>query len=249
VTKYGKPFYAPQTRFGDTVAANSESHAIVDFMAGRDVGLGFGRNGRTSFDFGVRFAQFSSRSSATLRAAPDPYIVRIPQPPNPLFPNHHKYSTNTHHHTFYAQDSIWRSFSGIGPSISVTGSSPFMGNAEEVEVALDWGVNAAVLFGRQKVRGNHRTKGSYFTNHFTIFGYAPKSTYDTPVPVSRSRTVITPNVGGFAGLTFRHADAKVSFGYRADFFFGAMDGGIDTRKSGDQAFHGPYATISIGLGG
>jgi len=42
-------------------------------------------------------------------------------------------------------------------------------------------------------------------------------------------------------------DAKVSLGYRADFFFGAMDGGIDTRKSYDRNFFGPYARIGIGL--
>jgi hypothetical protein len=41
----------------------------------------------------------------------------------------------------------------------------------------------------------------------------------------------------------------VSFGYRADFFFGAMDGGIDTRNTSTVSFHGPFATISIGLGG
>ncbi|HVP85004.1 MAG TPA: hypothetical protein VMS78_09800 [Rhizomicrobium sp.] len=43
--------------------------------------------------------------------------------------------------------------------------------------------------------------------------------------------------------------AKVSLGYRADFFFGAMDGGIDTRESYNRNFYGPYASISIGLGG
>ena len=59
--------------------------------------------------------------------------------------------------------------------------------------------------------------------------------------------VIVPNVGGFAGLSFRYADAKVSFGYRADFFFGAIDGGIDARKSETLGFYGPFATISIGL--
>jgi len=41
----------------------------------------------------------------------------------------------------------------------------------------------------------------------------------------------------------------VSFGYRADFFLGAMDGGIDTRRSGDVDFWGPFATVSVGLGG
>jgi hypothetical protein len=249
VTKYGKPFYVSQTRFGDTVAANSESHTIVDFMAGRDVGLGFGRNSTASFDFGVRFAQFGSKSAATLREAPDPYIVRIPQPPNPFFPTHHKYTTNTHHHTFFAQDSITRSFSGIGPSISLSGTSPVVGSADEVEIAFDWGANAAVLFGRQKVHGSHKTKGSYFTNHFSIFGYAPKTGYAHTVPVGRSRTRVVPNIGGFAGLTFRHADAKVSFGYRADFFIGAVDGGISAPDTGTVSFHGPFATISIGLGG
>jgi hypothetical protein len=56
-----------------------------------------------------------------------------------------------------------------------------------------------------------------------------------------------PNVGGFAGLSVRRANAKVSFGYRADFFFGAMDAGIDARHTEDMSFHGPFAKISVGL--
>jgi len=249
VTKYGKPFYEAQTRFGDTVAENAESHAIVDFKAGRDVGVGFGRGATASFDFGVRFAQFTSKTATTLRESPDPYVIRIPQPPNTAFPSHHKYTTNTHHHSFFASSSITRSFSGVGPSLSVTGSSPLLGNAEQLQVALDWGANAAVLFGRQKVSGSHKTKGSYFTNHFSTFVYHPKSIYTHPAPVGRTRTVAVPNIGGFAGLTFRHADAKVSLGYRADFFIGAMDGGIDERDVKTVGFHGPFATVSIGLGG
>jgi hypothetical protein len=61
--------------------------------------------------------------------------------------------------------------------------------------------------------------------------------------------VTVPNIGGFAGLSFRYNVAKISFGYRADFFFGAMDGGIDTRKNYDRNFYGPFASVSIGLGG
>jgi hypothetical protein len=61
--------------------------------------------------------------------------------------------------------------------------------------------------------------------------------------------VTIPNVGGFAGLSYRFTNAKISAGYRADFFFGAKDGGLETRNSTDVSFHGPYATISIGLGG
>ena len=48
-----------------------------------------------------------------------------------------------------------------------------------------------------------------------------------------------PNVGGFAGLSFNYADAKISFGYKADFFFGAIDGGIDTRKNENRGFSAP----------
>ena len=63
----------------------------------------------------------------------------------------------------------------------------------------------------------------------------------------RSRSVTVPNLGGFAGLSLRYTNAKVSLGYRADFFFGAMDGGIDARKAANQSFHGPFATIALGL--
>ncbi len=57
-----------------------------------------------------------------------------------------------------------------------------------------------------------------------------------------------PNVGGFAGLTFRIENFKMSAGYRADFFFGAMDGGIDTARKENIGFYGPFATVSVGLG-
>ena len=41
----------------------------------------------------------------------------------------------------------------------------------------------------------------------------------------------------------------MSFGYRADFFFGAIDGGIDKRHSETLNMSGPFVTISFGLGG
>jgi hypothetical protein len=65
----------------------------------------------------------------------------------------------------------------------------------------------------------------------------------------RSRSVVVPNVGVLAGFSFRYPNAKVSFGYRADMFFGAMDMGIDQRDVKDRTFHGPFASVSIGLGG
>jgi hypothetical protein len=37
--------------------------------------------------------------------------------------------------------------------------------------------------------------------------------------------------------------------YRADEFFGAIDGGIDKPKSENLGFSGPFATINFGIGG
>jgi hypothetical protein len=50
------------------------------------------------------------------------------------------------------------------------------------------------------------------------------------------------------GVSFHCSDAKISLGYRGDFFFDAIDGGIDTRKTEAQDFHGSFASVSIGLG-
>jgi len=241
------PWYVQLTRFGDTVSAHRESHIVADFMAGRDVGLGlWGNRSSMTVDFGVRFAQFTARSAATIRDRPDPFIERVPLPPTFFQPNWHKYKTNKHNHSYYAQELVTRSFSGIGPTLSLNGSQPFIGNEEAGEISFDWGANAAVLFGRQKVQGSQKTTGQYFT---PASSFGPKSTYSHAKPIARSRSVIVPNVGGFAGLTFRRSNTKVSFGYRADFFFGAMDGGIDARNAATVGFHGPFATISIGLGG
>jgi hypothetical protein len=118
-------------------------------------------------------------------------------------------------------------------------------------LGVDWGVNGALLFGRQKASVHHEATSYYHGAKYPVYGSGKHTLiyhHATPVP-DRVHSVVVPNVGGFAGLSFRYASAKVAFGYRADFFFGAMDGGIDTRKTYDRNFHGPFATISVGLGG
>jgi hypothetical protein len=119
-----------------------------------------------------------------------------------------------------------------------------LGTVDDGQLALDWGVNAAVLFGRQKANISHQSTVIIKNGHYTgaVIPYPH-------VTRSRSRTVTIPNIGGFAGLSYRFTNAKISAGYRADFFFGAKDGGLDIRRTTDVGFHGPYATISIGLGG
>src|SRR6185437_1919946 len=102
------------------------------------------------------------------------------------------------------------------------------------ELLIDWSVNAALLFGRQQTKVHHQTTGRY---HSGKYAQGLSITYQpTPVDKTRSRNVTVPNVGGSVGLSWQLQNFKASFGYKADFFFGAVDGGIDVRKSENRAF-------------
>ncbi len=226
-TKYAAPF-------ADTKAPFSEKHAIVDFSAGKDIGLGmFGRGGSSTLSAGVRFAQFASRSSVDIHARP------VLTPHFGFFPSLPKYfSWNQYAMTGHAS----RDFKGLGPSLSWNASAALLGDAEHGELMLDWGVNAAALFGRQKAKTDHSTQ----THHRSNYGYP--IIHQTANSTARTRSVTVPNIGGFAGLSYRYTDAKINLGYRYDAFLNAMDTGIDTAKKSNLSFNGPFASISIGLG-
>ncbi len=238
----------PVENFARIKTNNASSETILDFKVGKDVGLGmFGARGTSTLGFGVRYAQFGVRADATIRARPS-YEVYNPLPPPSYIP---KYKFMTYAFAGSAQ----RSFHGVGPSLSWDGSSPFAGNPHDGQFGFDWGVSGALLFGRQKANISHQTTGRYYRGKYT------KPLDDSPIPThyttpirthkapSRAKSVTVPNLGGFAGISYRIENFKMSAGYRVDYFFGAMDGGIDVRKSNDVSFHGPYARISVGLGG
>jgi len=232
---------------------NTERHLVVDFQAGKDVGLGlFAGHGASLLSLGMRFAQFTSGNKTTIDGVPDFTVIGDDVKYGGVFKSHHRFAGNT---------DIESSFHGIGPSLSWDSSARILGRGDDSEVTFDWGINGAVLFGRQKVTGERNITGSHYKSmqYFPNFKYHPSkqaiqysgvaSSYHHPNRINRSRSVIVPNIGGFAGLSYRYSNAKLSLGYRADFFFGAMDGGIDTRKTTDRNFYGPFAAISVGLGG
>jgi len=234
--------------FADGQTSSSEKHVVLDFKAGKDVGLGlFGEHGNSKLSAGVRFAQFTSSSQTTIRAQPfasyyfhsNPGLYKIPIVQFGVYTAFLKAKRDTH---------------AVGPSISWDASMPFVGGNSSAVLSLDWGIDAALLFGRQRARVHHQTAGYYLkaVGGAYVSGAAIKYSHrydNTPPDQDRSRSVTIPNIGGFAGLSFRYAEAKLSAGYRADFFFNAMDSGIDQRKSSTLGFYGPFATVSIGLGG
>ncbi len=250
-------------KFATTKTEDRQSYVIADFQAGRDVGLGmFGNNGSSVMSFGVRFAQFASRTKTNMKARPNIDVVnrfdspQFTQPPIPTyFPSlSSKYFPSYRFNAYSAYRDNSRSFSGVGPSLSWTGSAPIAGNPSENSILFDWGINGSVLFGRQKAREQHnKTARRYeLANVGTEYPSGEGTHYNViyksrPAARSRSHCATVPNIGGFAGISFKMPNAKVSFGYRADVFFGAIDGGNEARHTRDIIFHGPFAKFSIGL--
>ena len=237
-------------RFADTSVRNSEQHTIIDFQAGQDVGLGlFGKNGSSTVNLGVRFAQFRDKSNISLKSDPDWHFQG-----KYYYYNAYKIEFLIQpYHSNAAGFRADRSFRGVGPSLSWSGSAPFAGNAQGGELDVDWGVNAALLFGRQRTRVQHHSTVRYNNGGRGYFYYGTNGvlatmTHNAPQAKTRSRNVTAPNVGGSVGLSWKLQNFKMSLGYRADFFFNAIDGGIDARKNENRGFFGPYASISIGLG-
>lgn len=252
--KYYRHVRLPVARqFSDVTHKSSATYAIADFTAGKDVGLGIlGSSGTSTISGGVRFAQFTARSSSTLGADPNFSIEYLHQ----TFPSIGKYRRFPHEtwDIYSANLNASRSFRGLGPMVSWDASAPLTGDPEAGQFTVDVGMNAAVLFGRQKAKLHHETKVSHqvYQHSYAYGGGEHPGTYINPgysysTDHTRNRAVTVPNVGGFAAFSLRFPSARVSLGYRADFFFGAIDDGIDVRKTYDRNFYGPFATISIGF--
>ena len=198
-----------------------------------------GHRGTSAIEAGVRIAQFSVKSAVDIYARPDV---------NKVFATYYNIVAQPSWNQYFLHGHAQRSFNGVGPSLSWNGSAAIAGNTQDGALMLDWGIEAAVLFGRQKAKTDQSTRAYHYATpryHHVHYGtlYPATSHHST-----RSRSVTVPNIGGFAGLSLKWPNAKLSIGYRYDTFLSAMDTGIDAAKKSDVTFNGPYASISIGIG-
>jgi hypothetical protein len=226
-------------KFVDAQGEQSEQHMIMDFEAGVKVGIGmFGGEGQGKLSGGLRVAQFKSHAMTDVNSDPE-YVF------TPSLSYHNAYETR-------GEEDRW--FHGMGPEVSWEASQPFWGTTDTGQFSIDWGVNGAILFGRQTVNAHHFSSychgnwTGYIVSCATAAHYAPG--YHSQVKTTRrTRRKVVPNLGGYIGASARYNNAKISFGYRADTFFGAIDGGQATAKDYNRGFYGPYLNVSIGLGG
>jgi hypothetical protein len=232
-TEYGvgAKYFLTNYNFADAAQRSHSSYAIIDFTAGKDVGLGVFRGGTSVISAGIRVAQLNESAQGQLTA-----FLYAPRQNSP--------GEVAHKAELFAN----RSFVGIGPSVSWDASAPMLGSSSG-GIFVDWGANAAMLFGRQKAHLSLRTKDTrYYSGTNYMSGIPTVLSQSTQIP-ARNKMVMVPNVGGFAGLSWRLPNAKISVGYRADLFFDAIDGGLLTSQKETRGFYGPFASISVGIGG
>ena len=148
---YTRAYYPSRyVRFANGKANRSETHLVLDFQAGKDVGLGmFGSGSSSVISAGVRFVQFTSKSTVHLSGVPDLQYPTAAITSLPEFTNF-KYNGGAHFHHYAADAVMQRSFHGIGPSLAWNASVPVVGNADSAELTFDWGANAPYCSGARK---------------------------------------------------------------------------------------------------
>jgi iron complex outermembrane receptor protein len=266
-------------KFADASAQQSEAHTIMDFETGKDVGLGmFGLEGSSVVSAGVRVAQFVSKQNIDINAQPDVQYPSGPLAnyaakysfKHAKIHLHNYNATETDKESFHGLGPKleWNASTPIAGN-QQNGELTFDWGAN---LAMLFGRQKASGSHQSGVKSYYLTqwnggfsKGNVRPGHFFNQAICPPTRYNggectqNPPPThqhtnplqihKRSRMVAVPNLGALFGISYKYNNAKVSFGYRADEFFNVMDGGIDTYKSYDRGFNGPYATLSIGLGG
>jgi hypothetical protein len=204
----------------------TESHLFVDFAVGKDVGLGIA-GAESTISAGVRFANMRSRSDVQISSNFPPTL----------------YASATNE----PDTVIRREFHGWGPKIAWDGSAPIAGSQQAGQLGIDWGLNAALLFGRQTTK--QKTDGFYrqfyydWTHHRYVLN--TQTVHSTNL---RRKSVTVPALGAYLAASYRLPNAKISLGYRADWYFNALDGGVAASQKVDRGFFGPYASVSIGIG-
>lgn len=218
----------------DASTRTGESNKLLDFTVGRDVGIGlFDGRGHSTLSAGVRIAQLHSTTDYHASSA--------------FFVTYNSFNTNE------PDVRISRKFRGVGPLVAWDATTPLASNPEYGELAMDWGINATLLFGRQTViqttdgAYHQRSRVSYPTpSGNSYLKHVNHAQYATGVTLRRTNKTV-PTLGAYLAATYRLPSAKFSLGYRADLFFGAIDGGAGSRQETDRGFFGPYASFSIGL--
>jgi hypothetical protein len=226
-SEYNLPFFGrfaiPYASQYEGRSYNNESHMFIDFQAGKDVGLGM-TGVASTVSGGIRIADLRSRKDVHISSGfPITYLGSATNKP---------------------ESRISHEFRGVGPSIAWDASAAIAGARDDGQLGMDWGISAALLIGRQTVK---QTIHGYYRRVERVHYSYPLIAHTAHSTRMRQRIAAVPNIGAYAAIAYRFPNAKLSFGYRADWFFNAQDGGLASTRLADRGFFGPFASISIGV--
>ncbi|HEX6860997.1 MAG TPA: TonB-dependent receptor [Caulobacteraceae bacterium] len=231
----------------DTFATNREEHTMADFAIGRDAGVGV--LARSAVGFGLRYAQFSSRTAVDLEGIPNWEIAegwKYGGPPDPQKSSSDFYETHLEAN---------REFEGWGPVLSWDAAIALLGGDDTGHLSLDWSANAGVLFGKQETLISGEESVAHFAGPYTNSSedrrpHIPTSpAVITPVSIPRSEDVTVPMLDLSLGLSYEISRVKVGAGYRWERYFDVLDVGYDEAEDADRTIDGPYFKLAVGFGG
>jgi iron complex outermembrane receptor protein len=239
--------YDPDNLLGPTNRLSSatrrvEDHLLIDFAVGKDVGLGFLGDAKSSLSAGLRYAEFESTVSGDMRGIPDM-----------TFPEDGWATYNTTFHQYAATFDGHREFKGVGPTLSWEASTPLWGNDESGHLNLDWTLTGGALFGKQKTTINGAEGSTYFNARYPRHDWVVTdlgAPTQTPLDITpRSKSVTVPVFDLSLGLSYEVPGIKLSTGYRWERYFDVIDAGFMEHKSYDRTLDGPYFKLAVGFGG
>ncbi len=208
----------------------------LDFRGqARILGLGmFGEHGQSALKAsGVRYAQFSSRADVRISNNPtsNPYNFRLKL----ILPG----GTRGHPCRGHRKQLHWnRPIACLGWFCGDPGKRGHFSS----RVRLGRGFRIAVRPAEIRCASQHASDPAFLWRASTTTHLATRTPSKSKVVPYRK----DPG-GGFGHGSRFMPNAKVTLGYRADFFLGAVDGGLDARQGDPLKFSGPFAAIGIGL--
>ena len=241
--KYGLLVGVTHRNHAQGIVFDREEHQLVDFMVGRDIGLGQSLQSHGSI--GIRHARLNSFTVADFRGSPDWNIEE----------GFFYYSTPNTHTVYDGRLTANRKFEGVGPVASWDAFYPLLGSEETGHLTLDWSLSGGVLFGEREVTitGTDRAR-FYSLGRLQVIELAQTplpvtTTIGEPVEIHRSESATAAVVGGSLGLSYKVDRLSIGAGYRWETYVGAIDGGYEEAEGRDRTIDGPYFKVSLGFGG
>lgn len=205
-TSYSTSKYA-----ADGSVEEDEHFVLGDLQIGRDVGVG--GSARATVSVGVRYANYQTDSLVSFSTS-SKYGGQVT--------GLGKSTALVGNADFATTGTISRSFSGVGPILSLHVDSPFSGRMGEMGFSFEGDVFVSVLFGDAKVDFN-----------------MPGS------PSDRSDSHTVSDIGLALAIAWRPGEGpfRIKVGYRAETLSDVLDGGFSGARDSNRYMDGPFASL------